>query len=62
MGLGFPCPWIIGKIDTEGLGAELFQFRFGFIVLSFMFLTRIEKKEMRLYIVPMTIGYLPSIC
>lgn len=49
MGLGFPCPWIIGKIDIEGLGAELFQFGFGFIVVSFMFLTRIEKKEMRLY-------------
>jgi len=40
VGLGFPCPWIIGKIDIEGLGAEFFQFGFGFgfIVASFMFI------------------------
>jgi hypothetical protein len=54
--LGFPCPWIIGRITIEDMRAVFFQVVFGYLLGIYISITR--KEERRMYIVPITIRYL----
>jgi hypothetical protein len=62
--LGFPCPWIIGRITIEDMGAVFFQvdldnLLYGYLVVIYIPLPeKRKKKKKRMYIVPITIRYL----